>query len=240
MNQLITIDGLASVLITSTEEARQTRESLLASAATVQAVADRDGAEYASSMLKDIKAFTRLIDTTRSAVKAPILDQGRQIDALAKELSLQLEAEASRISRLLGGYTAEQERIADRARQEAQAKERLLAEETRKQAAAIMQSEQNKTAQQEAMDRLNADITQKVIAIRETAIEKSPVKLSGTATRTVVRFEVTDINLLQDSFPFLVVMTPNTSAINAALKGLQPGQTIPGIRHWTESLVSVR
>jgi len=240
MDQLIIIDGLTSVSITSTAEARQTRESLLASSATVQEVTDKDGAEYAASMLKDIKAFTRLIDSTRVAVKAPVLDQGRRIDALAKELSTQLEIEASRISRLLGPYTVEQKRIAERVMHEAQMEGLRIIQENRAKAEALAAATPDKTEQDVAMDRLSAFTEQKLVEIRNTAYEKAPTKLAGTSTRTVIKFEVTAINVLHAAHPYLVVMTPNTSAINAILKSLPAGQELPGVYHWTENLVSVR
>lgn len=268
MSQIITIDGLNSVSISSTEEARQARDSLLITTAKVVAVANTEQANYAANVLKDVKAMTRSVEAARVAVKAPILEQGKQIDALAKELTVRLESEANRVSQLLGGYQAEQNRIAEEARKKAWAEEQRIRAEQAKaeaEAAAKAQAEadalalkasrarsESKALEYEAIAAAKAEqakkeqeqrdyeAEQQVIANRLQAQSVVAPKPTGIATRKEIRFEVTDITALYESAPYLVSLTPNQAAIKSALKGLQPGQHLPGVKHWEEAITIVR
>ena len=58
-----------------------------------------------------------------------MLDLGKRIDALATDLTADIEAEARRIGRLIGAWNAEQERIADEARRRAEEEARRVREE---------------------------------------------------------------------------------------------------------------
>jgi hypothetical protein len=49
-----------------------------------------------------------------------------------------------------------------------------------------------------------------------------------------------DIVALYEAAPYLVTLTPNNAALKSALKGLQKGQSLPGVKHWEEAAVTVR
>jgi hypothetical protein len=66
------------------------------------------------------------------------------------------------------------------------------------------------------------------------------VKPAGIATRSEVKFEVTDIVALYEANAAFVLLSPNNAALKAALKQLPEGQTLPGVRHWREAAVTVR
>lgn len=46
--------------------------------------------------------------------------------------------------------------------------------------------------------------------------------------------------LLAKAAPYLVTMTENVAALKSALKGLQPGKNLPGVKHWTEAVTITR
>jgi len=142
VTELITISGVDSAAITATSDAVEQRDQLLARARRGTIITTAESAEKAGSILKDVKAFTRLIESARKEVKERPLQLCRDIDALAQELTAALEAEASRISRLVGAWQAEQNRLAEeqrqkvireelRIREEAEAKERAAEEQAR-------------------------------------------------------------------------------------------------------------
>lgn len=268
MSELITVDGLNTVSISSTEEARQARDSLLVATATVVVVNNTEQATVAANVLKDLKALTRSVEASRVAVKAPILEQGKKIDALAKELTNRLELEGNRISQLLGGYQAEQNRIAEEAKRKAWEEEdriRRYAAKAQAEAEAKAQAEADALALKEARARSESkaaeyaalakvkeeqaakaqaqrdyEAEQAIIATRLAAAAQAPVKQAGVSTRKEMRFEVTDITTLYEAAPYLVVLTPNAAAIKQALKGLTGSQKLPGVKHWEEAVTIVR
>ncbi len=268
MNDIIEVTGLNGITVTSTAHARTLRDSLLATAQTVSGVADQDEAEYATDVLKDIKALTRLVDTTRAAVKAPILEQGKRIDQLAKDIIEPLEDEAARISNVLGIYTAELKRKREAAEREAQAEARRMVAEAqakeqaqrdreaaeradleKKKSAAKNEAElqaateaaaKAEKAAQEAQFARDLEMQQKVEAIQSAMVPTTPPKLRGLSTRTGIEFEVEDIEALYKAAPHLVTLTANKAAIKTVLKNLPKDGTLAGVRFWVESKAIVR
>lgn len=142
MNKLIVSSGISAIAIANSQEALSKREELLYLASHQTTVANAQDATAAGDALKEIKNFTRMIEATRAEVKAPILDLGKKVDALAKELTQQLDAEASRIGTTLAAYQTEQNRIAEELRQQAWREEQRIKREA---------EEKERAAQIEAM-----------------------------------------------------------------------------------------
>ena len=267
MTEYLTISGADKISITSTQEALAQRDHLLAQAALITQIDSNAGALAASEILKQVKAFTRLIESSRTDVKAPLLEKGRQIDSLAKEITLELEAQATQISGLIGSWTAEQARQVKLAMEKAQKEATALIEKKRledepqaakvkaeadalaAQAAAAspddavaiqMQADWNAEQAKRAQATRDAAAQQQVAALAAQAKAVAGPRAAGIATKTVTKWEVTSLDELMAHSRFLVVITPNVSALNAAVKTLQPGQVIPGLRTWNESSVIVR
>jgi hypothetical protein len=220
--ELISVDGNTDVHIATTNEARSERDSLLATSSTVIVVNNDSQAARASIVLKDIKAFTRLVEDARKSTKEPILEQGRKIDTIAKGLVEKLDYEADRIAKVLGLWQREQQRKADEATQTAWQKERAILAEAHR-----GDWSQDKTEQA-------------IIDTRVAAQALMPVKTAGMATSDTLQFEVEDVQALYDACPFMCKVEPNLPVIRAALKALQPGKTLPGVRHWREVKAIVR
>lgn len=234
MKQYLALSGLNSTALSVSPEAEQVRDELLAQASTIKAVVTAEHAQAASASLKELKGFSRQIDDARSFVKSPVLDLGKRIDAMAKELTIEVEAEASRLSKLIGNYNVEQARIADKARQEALAEEQRIANEAK---AKIEQAREN-GASDAKLEKLEAKaFGQLAVAHAATAATAAP-KMAGIATRAEICFEVQDIAALYKAYPMLVTLSPNIQAIKACLKSSPGG--LPGVRHWTEQKAIVR
>jgi hypothetical protein len=161
--------------ISATAQAIQARDSLLTIARAGKCVKDAASAQRATTILKEITAFTRLIEDTRTTVKAPILEAGKRIDTVAKTLTTDLELEAKRIGGLIGAFQTEQKRIEEEQRRRAweeQERIRLDAErkerEAREKAEAEERERQRKLREeQEARDRAAREEQEKLRAAAE-------------------------------------------------------------------------
>lgn len=312
MNTLLTISGLDVANVTATDHARATRDELLSRSKRGTAITTPESAQRAAALLAEVKGFTRMIEVGRTEVKAPVLALGKKIDGVAAELVDDLEREATRISKLLGAWQAEQNQIAEekkraayeeelRIRREAEEKERLAREESERQARAAREEEERRQREiQEKLERDQAELRakeerarseagrrraqlereeaekraqveaarlkaeaaaregerllreqeeaqrradeerQRIIDTRVSVAAVIPPKPAGVATRAEIKFEVTNIQELYEAAPYLVSLSPNVSALKAALKGLQPGQHLPGVRHWVEQVSIIR
>jgi hypothetical protein len=109
------------------------RDELLTKARKGNAIKSAESAKLCAEFIKELATFNRGIESTRVAITAPILAQQRAINAIAKDLTADLEVEQRRIQGILGYWTAEQERIATEARQKAwEEQERVRLENERK------------------------------------------------------------------------------------------------------------
>jgi hypothetical protein len=266
--ELIIVSGANGITISSTAEARKLRDSLLATAMTVAEVNSDDSSLRASEVLKEIKQLTRLIEASRTEVKAPLLEKGRQIDALAKDLTTALDQHAKRIADQIGFWTAEQQRKVKLAMEEAQREalrlvqikheeERKLREQEaaeqaelnraanaarseKKRAEYAAEAERQRVESEQAQKKRDEQMQQEIIRLRTEAQSVAGEKPQGIATRTTIKYEVTDIKALYAALPFAVTLTANNAALTAALKTLGKGESIPGVRHWVESTAIVR
>ncbi|HTJ77697.1 MAG TPA: hypothetical protein VL357_01755 [Rariglobus sp.] len=231
---ILTLSGLQHTQIDLVPAAVEVRNNLLAEAAGIVSIADPMDADATAAVLRDIVAQLKDCENARELIGRPVLDITRKINATAKDFSAGLEAEKTRLGRLLGIYQqAERDKVA-KAQREAEAEARRIAEEETKkiQSAEIehgADSHQVEVATNAAVDR----IAEARVAVASVA----PAQPSGTAVRKTWKFEVLDIKALHAAHPELVVLSPNTAAINAVIK---QNQNLPGLRIWQDIQASVR
>lgn len=190
---LIITSGAELTSVSAAEAARQKRDELLAMARRGTCIKDAAGNARAADILRELKLFSRSVEEGRKSAKAPILELASKVDALAKELTTDLEAEAARISRLVGTYQAEQERIAEEARKrafeeeqrlrrEAEEKQRKLDEEAaaerRRQEE---QAEQQRLAAQRESERIAKEAEEKAGRARSEAGRERAAKEAAEA-----------------------------------------------------------
>ena len=221
--------------INVTDDAQSIASNLHSELAEIVRVDSPATQAVATERAVNAQSFLKRLEASRKAVKAPILELGRRVDALADELAAPVTAEMKRVGGLVAKFQqaeavrVEQERIERQKReQEAMAAARLAAEAERK-AAATMQTEADlqKAIEAEAAAKAKEAEMYKTL----TAPVPAPVKAAGSVTKKVMRWEVTDIHALYKAAPHLVRMEPNAAAIKASCVA---SQTIPGLKLWEE------
>lgn len=231
--------SLGTALVSAAESARTERDALLHQAALVTTVADRIDADDATNVLRNLKGFLTAIEAQRTAAKAPVLDIGRRIDALAKELVDEVSGHANRISRVIGTFETEERRRAEETRRAAEAEAQRVAAEAQRKADEARRNAKTAEAADRAADAVNEVAQQQIVSLKQTAASATVPKQAGTQVREDVCFEVTDIKKLYADSPHLVTLEPNGSAIRAILRA-NPNLQVPGLRHWRESKLNVR
>jgi len=235
---IITLTGLAPE-ITVSEAARTERDQLLVVAHNVEVVATAQEAESAAETLKEIKTFTRSLESARAEVKGPVLDIGRKIDALSKEITAELELEAGRISKLLGAYQAEQYRKQQEAEKRARDEEQRILAEAAAKAKEAAEHSRTQASFDGKLENIQQKATEQIADLKASVAKAAPKTFAGTATREEVCFEVLDIEALYRAEPSLVILSPNNTAIRGVVKAY-PDKPIPGVRVWKESRMIVR
>lgn len=232
MNYLA-VSNAGEVSIAVLPEATQRRDELLAEAQTIITVTDQIDADAAGATLKALKEFERAVEASREEVKAPVLELGRKIDGLAKDLFTEVKAQGARISRVLGAWQAEERRKADEARRKAAEEEARIKREAAAAMEAAQQSAGSRAEAVVAQERIEAKAVEQIVAVKQQAEEVVALtRPAGAKVREEWVFEVVDMNALYQHAPYLVTLSANTSAIKAAIK---QNQNIPGLRVWKEA-----
>lgn len=216
---LIKIGSLEDIDVSLIPEAEDLKKHLLVEANGVTAVEDSFDAECAADVLRKLARATRECESARKEVKAPVLDLGKRIDAVAKQFAGDIKEQEKRISYLLGSYEAEQRKL----REEAERKERARQEAAKRDL--MSEDEELIKAATEALEQSAA------------VIEAAAHRPEGTMVRETYQFEVTDIDALFQAAPHLCKIEPDNAAIRAAIK---KSQDIPGLRVWKEAKSYVR
>jgi hypothetical protein len=230
--EIVVSGSLPSPQIELSVAAFNARTLALEASGRIKAIASVADLDSAAAALTKLKALTRSVEDSRKEVKAPVLEVGRRIDAVAKDYLTPLESEAKRLSVIVGSYQEAQRRKAEKEREEAaRAQAEALAEMNAKQAEAIAQGDE------EAADAARAEAADKIAASQLAAINAEGPRPEGITSRTSWKFEVVDIAALYAARPELCVITPNNAAIRAVVK---MGAKIPGLRVWQEAAAIVR
>ena len=240
MNEYLTISGVDHLAIASTDEARQRRDELLKLSARIEAVTTPEEALAATETMRELKRFTTQVEDAKKTIKGPVLDVGRRIDDTAKSLAAMVVGEYERIGRVLGVWQTEQRKREDEARRKAWEEEQRIKREAAEKLREAEAKSRTAASFEKKADKIEAKAMEQIAETRTAAALVKAQRPAGVSVRRVPQFEVTDIEALYEAAPTLVVMTPNKAAINAMLRTLPEGKTIPGIRHWFEEKASIR
>jgi hypothetical protein len=235
---LIITPGIGSAIVTAAEAARHKRDDLLTAAGLVTTVADRIDADDAMEVFRSLKGFSKEIETQHRVAKAPVLDLGRKIDAIGKELVAKIDTEANRIGKVIGAYEQEERRKAEDARRAAEAEAAKIAAEAERQAALARAKVRTDEERARVTDAVVEQAAAQIVQVRQAAAAIAPPKTEGLRLNDRVCFEVDDVKAMYAAFPELCVIEPNGAAIRAILKA-NPELKVPGLRHWREAKVSV-
>lgn len=134
------------------------RDEALSASQCITAIADELDEADASEVLKDLVRMERGVESTRTAIKAPLLDAGRKVDGIAREFSSPITSEVARLKGLLAKFdAARRERIAaEEAKRQAEAR-RIEQEKAAAEAALKLQQEQAAAAAEKARQAAEAE-----------------------------------------------------------------------------------
>ncbi len=239
MSTALTITGLQAAEIAIAPEARELRDKLLVEIREVTSVSDAFDADCAADVLKRSTQLSRGIEADRSTVKAPVLALGKKIDALANEITAELDGEIGRVSRVLGAYQLAEKQKAEAAERLARDEARRIQAEAEQNARKAAQAAPTDTEALAVASEIMDTAAAKIVETRKAIVSTVAPKAADTAVRVDVCFEVYDIVALYAARPELVNLEPNGTAIRAICKA-NPNLQLPGLRHWTEAKTNIR
>lgn len=218
----------------------EARESALTLCRGIDTVSDAEGLQRAATALGGASSLIRSVEKTRKAVKEPVLELGKAIDAKAREAVEELEREQKRVTRAIDEYQAEQHRLRVAAEKLRQEEERKKAEELRRQEAAAEQlrkdaewaASKGDTAKQEAAEEkaLELELAGESAALTTTKAPAvvAPVAVRGLVTKTQWNYEIlgdsddemrASVRKFYAAFPHLCNVEIKRSAVLADLNG---------------------
>jgi hypothetical protein len=258
----------ADLSVSLAPDAITTRDDALKVAREIVDISDDLDLEIAADALRNLKGLAREVESSRQAVKAPVIKLSRQIDDTAAQFVAGISAETVRLERLLSDYHAAQRRAAAEAERARQAEADRLAAEARKlqQAADAVEAARlaalaadRDAAEREMLGRkvrqaeLDGIAARRITAEQQAAaLAAQQAKLSSAATAlekpVAAPYKPAGMSV-RDVWNFEVIdiwkvpremvrIEPDRNAIHAALRA--GVQEIPGIRVWKETRAGVR
>ena len=189
------------------------RNATLADARLIDSITDDNANEVVGKVYAALKNLSKLIESNRKAITAPIDALKKQILDYEREIIGEVDSEAERIKGLMDTYATAK-------LQEQREAEAMAEAERQRQIAAQATAEANGEA-----------VIVPEVMPPIASIPTSSARTSSTSATTAWSFEVTDKRQVPDEF-----LAVNETAIRATLKakksmGLKPEEVIiPGIR----------
>jgi len=131
---LLTVQSTAGVAVEFIPEAYKRRDDALVPTLAIVAVTTPKEQATAVAALRGLKAISKEVEASRKAAKAPVLDLGKRVDAIAEQFVAPVVVEEQRLTKLLTDFEVEQKRLRDEEARKAQADADRLAAEQRKKA----------------------------------------------------------------------------------------------------------
>lgn len=153
--EIIVISGFQLGTATSHAKAIKLRDEIVKDAQELPAITTDAIALETGEALRALTTFSAQIEVARETAKAPVLERGRAIDALAKSLTEDVNAQIKRVKALLGSWTEEQDKKAAEAQRlafEAEEKIRKAAEAAEEQTRVELEAEKKRIADKATAD----------------------------------------------------------------------------------------
>ena len=219
-------------------EAARSANALLSLAQNCK-IETHDDAEIVAGDIGTIKSKIKALDDKRKSITKP-LDEAKAaiMDLFRSPVDLLTQAEAhykrayadwqTRERLRLEAEAAEQRRITDELARQAQAEADRLQEQL--QSASLADDEIESIAAQAEASRIEAE------TIRHLAPTASaPQKVAGLSARENWDFEIVDANLIPREY-----LMPDEKKIRQIVKAMKSQTNIPGIRAFSDSIISAR
>lgn len=216
---------------------RKRLAELVASADRATATSD-DEAGRCATLIKQIDAAVKAVESARVDVKAPYLEAGRKIDAAARTLTGDADAAKQRVRKIVEGYLREKaaKEEAERRRREQEEAARRAELERAAAEEAARAAEQGREADPEIME---ATV---LAAARPAEAEPVRVRSDFGQTATAGKIKVAVITDWAKAFKAVKSVPAVQDAIQKAVNALvRAGQTnIPGVEIKDDIRLSVR
>ena len=233
--------------LTICQEAETSKRELLASSALVATVTNNDESADAAHVMRSLAQMRIMVDKGRKDVKEPVLRIGKLIDASAKTFLLEIEAEESRLRKLIGDHANEVARIAAiKAEEERKAFERSRAAREAAVAAQDAAEASGRIADLIAAKQAEQARQETLGARMEASSELAATKVAD-GVRFAWDFEVVDMEAVLNGLRDYVEITVKRSPILAWFKEMEEsGKSVEaiaechGIRAFKKPVVSSR
>ena len=239
-NELMTVE-VEEHGIFATDEAQSLASNLHTELTGITLVDSPATQLAATEVARRAQGFLKELEASRKSVKQPVLEIGRHIDKLADELAAPVKTEMQRVGAMVAKFqTLEESRVAvekltrENAEREAM-RAKFAAEDAAriKEAGITNEADLAKAIQAESDAKAASDAAYRTL----TAPMPSAVKATGSVTKKVLRYEVTDIHALYKAMPHLVKLEANVAAIKSTCTA---DMVIPGLKLWEETTTSFR
>ena len=208
--------------------AQMLRKQIVEKAATVTEVKDEASQKVAVQVLRALKGLAKEMEDSRQLVKKPVLDLGRNIDAMASEYIALPTKEATRINNAILAYQRVMREEAEAALAMAEKLEAKRQARIRKEAEAAATPEEA----EKIIEKAEAAPSAKQVVVPATKPS------AGMTVRDVWVFEVTDVRALYTGRPDLCHLEANTAAVNREMaSGVRE---IPGLKIFKRLKSTVR
>lgn len=250
--------------LTISPDAESAKAELIKHSTLIVEVKDSTSAAAASSQLKKLADMRILVEKSRTKIKGPVLEVGKEIDSKAKAFVGPIEAEEKRLQTLIGAHAQQVERERqeairkqqeeERKRQAAEAEERRAAEELeRKRLAAQAAEWEDDEVAEKAAEATKAAEAELETKRQETAKAASASLSTGLVANTapvagvsmVPDFEVLDVQAFYAAHPDLVMLEVKRAATLGRIKDFMANHgdelpTMPGLRVFSSAKVRGR
>jgi hypothetical protein len=127
------------------------RDEIITKAQAITSIGDEMDEADAADVLKELIKLERGVEQTRTAIKAPLLDAGRQVDSIAKQFTAPVAVEVARFKTMLGKFDMDRRaRIAAEELKRKQEAEAAAREKMRAEAEARRREEEARAAAEKA------------------------------------------------------------------------------------------
>ena len=230
---------LPAVITSSTEAMSAEKEAInWQEVAKAYVIDSPEMAEAAAEDLKVIKSKAKDLDTLRTTLKKPSLDEGRAIDKhFKKPLDFLSNAETVLKGAIIKFQQAEQQRMLEQQRLREAEAERLRMEQD--------QDRQQRIADAEASgDQAAVEAIQEELTFVPTAPPTEQTKLAGISTRSTWKGRMNDklalIKAVAEGRADMALLDVNQQVLDGLAKALKSGLSIPGCEAYEDQSLSVR
>ncbi len=222
-------------------DAEQQRLSLTTLSSGITSVSNPNEQSAAISAGSSIRKYVKDVEAARVELTAPLLEAQRKLKKLADEHVGPLNAELTRVSRLVVQFQTQEAERVERERK-AQALAYELAEKARLEAEQAAQKAAEKVNTDRQLDRAiqkEKEAQEAAQAVQQVLAAPAPTlnRATGASMRKVLRWEVTDIHALYKARPELCKIEAKASAIQSMCV---PELPVPGLDLRWETTASIR